>query len=231
MINHRKVVELFLDKKMTKKEIAEKYHAAVVTITGIINNKSENGKYVERQKVNQRLNLQGEIWKKIRLETKTTYYISNKGRVKSLAYNKPKILNGKLVLGYLTIDFTINGQRKNILIHTLVAKYFIGKPPKNSFIIHRDYNKLNNAASNLKYVTSIKEGDRTRKHTLIRTGGIPKLNEASVAKIKIAASNGKRTIEIADQYNISQMTVNRIHRGENWPHVLPHLTRAYKNAV
>ena len=66
MINHRKVVELFLDKKMTKKEIAEKYHAAVVTITGIINNKSENGKYVERQKVNQRLNLQGEIWKKIR---------------------------------------------------------------------------------------------------------------------------------------------------------------------
>jgi hypothetical protein len=51
--------------------------------------------------------------------------------------------------GYLSVKMN----NKDYKIHSLVAKYFLGDRPKGLCINHIDSNKLNNAVSNLEYVT------------------------------------------------------------------------------
>jgi hypothetical protein len=51
--------------------------------------------------------------------------------------------------GYLRVKLN----DKSVQIHTIVANYFLGNKPKNLCVNHIDGNKLNNAPSNLEYVT------------------------------------------------------------------------------
>jgi hypothetical protein len=78
------------------------------------------------------------------------YKISNLGNIK----NGDKLLKGSIQnRGYRYIQLNRGGQRNNILIHHLVAKYFISDRPDNMVIDHIDRNKLNNNVSNLRYIS------------------------------------------------------------------------------
>ena len=93
-----------------------------------------------------------EIWKTI--EGYPDYMISSMGRVKSLFFNKEKILKlTKSCKGYLKVD--LRGiKRKNTLVHKLVAQAFIPNPENKPYIDHINTNKTDNRVENLRWVTA-----------------------------------------------------------------------------
>lgn len=91
-----------------------------------------------------------EIWKK----TIGGYYVSNLGNIR---HENKKIvktfLSGR---GYKTISvwYGNRNNRKNYVIHRLIAKAFIPNPNNFPQINHKDGNKLNNCVDNLEWVTA-----------------------------------------------------------------------------
>lgn len=83
------------------------------------------------------------------------YEISNFGRVKSWKSGKPKILVPRLdsQKRYYMINLCKNNQSKNILVHRLVAQYFVDNPNNKPVVNHIDHNTRNNHSDNLEWVT------------------------------------------------------------------------------
>lgn len=131
------------------------------------------------------------------------YVISNLGRVKSLKFNKEKILSqvltGPKCCQYLAVPLYNEKCRKLVTVHRLVASTFIpiDETVTNKLVVdHIDGNKLNNKLENLRYVTvrenaSNKLGKLTGKYSSKYTGVCyNKSNDNYVAFIML---NSKRT--------------------------------------
>lgn len=105
-----------------------------------------------------------ENWKQID-GFKPFYQVSNLGRIRSLArstndngglfHRKERILKySKSRLGYLLVYlYAENGKKKTIPVHQIVAKAFIPNPENKPEVDHKDGNKTNNVADNLRWVT------------------------------------------------------------------------------
>jgi len=95
-----------------------------------------------------------EIWKDIQGSC-GLYKVSNLGNVKSLHYrgsNKEKVLTPKKNnSGRLWVEVFVDGKRKAMLIHRLVALTFIPNPNNYKEINHIDENPLNNNVGNLEW--------------------------------------------------------------------------------
>ena len=107
-----------------------------------------------------------EEWKDIK-GYEGIYQISNKGRVKSLKFNKENILiPAKHNRGYLFINLCKNGKVKKYLIHRLVAEAFLPNPDNLPQVNHKDENKLNNNVENLEWCSNkynVNYGSRNEK--------------------------------------------------------------------
>lgn len=169
-----------------------------------------------------------EIWKEIRIEghtLKNRYEISSLGRVKSYAYgDKGRILKGTKLEGYPAVRFRdVNGKMINRYVHRLVAEYFLDAPEEGQeIIIHLDYDKENNEASNLAWANVQEQVAHKVKGPNHRTGVITnsKLTEGQVRQIKkILKQKRTRLKMIAKQFGITHTQLNRIRSGENWGHV------------
>ena len=102
------------------------------------------------------INLDGEIWKKLKYKKLEDYLISNMGRIYSLSVKK--ILKGSTNGDnhYLRMRlFDRDGNRENIAVHRMVALIFIkNNDPKNkNEVNHIDGNQMNNKVSNLEWVS------------------------------------------------------------------------------
>lgn len=82
---------------------------------------------------------------------KTQYLISEIGEIKNIKTNK--ILKGTIRNGYRMVKLTIKSQKKDYLIHRLVALTFLENPLNLPQVNHKDKNKLNNAISNLEWIS------------------------------------------------------------------------------
>lgn len=95
-----------------------------------------------------------EIWKDIK-GYEGLYQVSNKGRVKSLKYNKTKkekvLKSSTNNAGYLSVELWKYGERKKCYIHRLVATAFIDNQENNLEINHKDENPENNSIENLEW--------------------------------------------------------------------------------
>ena len=80
------------------------------------------------------------------------YMVSDEGYVLS-KNNKPlkPSINHK---GYCIVNLIIDGYRKGVAVHTLVARAFCDGYQPGLTVNHKDGNKTNNKASNLEWVTS-----------------------------------------------------------------------------
>ena len=102
-------------------------------------------------------NLEKEIWKPI--QDTNYYFVSNFARVKSYKGYESKLLKpwmNKKENGYYLVKLTINGITKNHSLHRLVAEAFKQKPKQNIQnyqVHHKDFNRCNNIAQNLQYLT------------------------------------------------------------------------------
>lgn len=106
-----------------------------------------------------------EVWKEI-ANTGGIYFVSNYGRVKSIA--RPRVMSNGMVkhykefvlkpiahnMGYLAVNlYPKDGTQHKRLIHVLVAEAFIPKHFDGLDVNHKDGNKHNNHVSNLEWCT------------------------------------------------------------------------------
>ncbi len=147
-------------------------------------------------------------------------------------------LRDNLVLKKKKKNAKINKKRSiyfSLLIHKAVAELFLTKPEGDNLkIIHKDFNKENNKASNLAWVTaetaysrfgdnpSIKLKKFQENLLGIKTVNVraTKLTENDVLYIKQKLSKGDVSVKkLAQKFGVSDMQIYRIKTGENWSHV------------
>jgi len=194
-------------------------------------NKKSNPKIIKNSEIkgidffNPLKDFENEIWKEISFTDKR-YEISNYGRLKSYTYNKTTgiILRNKRKEGYLATDMQIDGVRKSIFIHKLVADYFVHKEDESkAVVIHIDNNKENNQYTNLKWVDfkekfahSEKFNKNLKKKFRNNQTSNAKLTATYVEWIREMLKKDIPQKTIASMFKVSEMQITRIKRNENW---------------
>jgi len=162
------------------------------------------------------------------------YAVSDHGRIIKFNKHLPDgfLLNLSRQQGFPIWRKILNGEYYAVLIHRLVAKYFLPKPTgKQKFVLHLDYDKENNHYKNLRWATQeevtrhasynpavIKAKEQMRK-TVALGGYNTKLTAAKVKQIKTSLAKGKTLKELAVKFKVSDMQIYRIKTGENWGHI------------
>lgn len=198
--------------------------------------------------------LPGEKFTRLKINSRTPYLISTKGRIYS--FYKDRILCGRLASGSRVFDYaaTDDGKpppyafkdglikpdargRVNITFQRLVAITFFKMPKGRGFIVvHKDYNNQNNAVENLE-VYPIKKGfsysRASPRYKVTREKG-HKLNAGHVRKIKHllkekrAGLNSLTVAQIAKIFDVHEMQIYRIQNGDLWRHAGPSVKKKEK---
>lgn len=161
-----------------------------------------------------------ELWR--RVPGMENYEVSNGGRVRSVRNRRPRKL-GTAPNGYavVTLAYRHLGRRsKTFSVHTLVARTFLGERPDGHDVNHIDGNKINNAVTNLEYVTrseNQKHAVRMGLSTVRRGEACPtsKLTRGQVSEIRDLAGTVRQR-EVAQMFGISQSQVSRIQSRKRW---------------
>ncbi len=179
--------------------------------------------------------LAGETWKSLTFsgwkQLRNRYAVSSCGRIASYKLDvlkDGKSLSGSLTTGYRTLNLHRPNNKGTLYIHREMAQLFLKKPSvKHKFVIHRNHKKLDNNIKNLQWATLEKMIEHQqdspakiayKEKQANRTEGL-KLTASQVKKIKntLSSKNRKLTIkQLADNYDVSEMTMYRIKSGENW---------------
>ncbi len=179
-------------------------------------------------------NLRGEKW--VVLAEKNAlgqnYAISNHGRLVCFTkhLHSGHILKVSRQQGYPIWRWRKKNQYHAILIHRLVAQYFLPKPKaRQKFILHKNHDKEDNYFRNLQWATQEDITAHSQKNPLVinhrqKMLEFPqypntKLTAAKVKTIRGLLTKGKTLKEIAQRYGVSDMQIHRIKTGENWKNV------------
>jgi hypothetical protein len=180
----------------------------------------------------------GEVWKPLVFQgskdLRNHYAVSSAGRIASYKEDilkDGKLLNGSLTTGYRTLNLHRPGHKGTLYIHRELAKLFLKRPaPKYKYVIHKNHDKLDNSVKNLQWATLEEMIDHQqyspakiayKERQANREIGL-KLKATQVRKIKEVLNNEKRRMtikQLADKYNVSEMTLYRIKSGENWARI------------
>lgn len=96
--------------------------------------------------------------------------VTEDGRIYSIdsnwrGYGKRELTQDLNTYGYPSVRIYLNGQRKRMCVHVLVAAMFLPARPSYAHQIrHLDGNKLNNHYSNLKWGTAKENADDREIH-------------------------------------------------------------------
>lgn len=170
------------------------------------------------------------------------YAVSNFGRLVSFKEDvkdgtllKPNVTNSLRIFRYKVPKESTGYFHKHVMLSRAIAEAFVEKPsPAHNFVIHLDFDNLNDHYTNLKWVTepekyahqrinpNVIEGHikRTEKKRLAQKG--MKLDTTQVMRIKRMIFDPQRKTRmriIAKQFGISEMQLYRIKTGENWASV------------
>jgi hypothetical protein len=182
--------------------------------------------------------LPGEAWKQLTFEgskdLRNRYAISSAGRLASYkeeVLQDGKLLNGSLTTGYRTLNLHRPERKSTLYLHREIARLFLKRPSiRHKYVVHKNHNKLDNRASNLRWATleeMIQHQQKSpakiayKKKQAEREVGL-KLTATQVRRIKemLNSENRRLTIkQIAEKYDVSEMTMYRIKSGENWGRV------------
>jgi len=162
------------------------------------------------------------------------YEVSNLGRIRrtkrASGTQKGKILTPKrCVCGrgrkkyvYLKVALSIDGEITQPFVHTLVAEAFLGPKPLGTTVNHKDGNKMNNAWTNLEYVTAKENALHASRLGLLVHGedhNQAKLTEQDVRDIRELSNSGVGLRELARQYKLNVSTIHAVVHRKTWKHV------------
>jgi hypothetical protein len=173
------------------------------------------------------IKIENEEWKAIPY-TDNKYAVSNYGRIKSFIFNEKegKVIKLGNIKGYKSTNLRINGTKKTLLVHKLVAEQHIPKTGDNqTVVIHKDWNKNNNHVSNLAWLTREESYSRSQEKLIEarkKKGKIithSKLTIEDVSAIKEMLNNGRKQKVIAQLFCVSEMQISRIKNKASWPEV------------
>ena len=183
-----------------------------------------------------------EQWKEYPIQEpgKVRYAVSNYGRLKSFtdAIENGKILKGAPTEGFLFLRYVrmFNGKKKyySHALHKMVAELFIPRESEEQeYVLHLDYDKMNNQLRNLKWATynemrahglkspAVKEAFKKFQEDNIKRDG-RKLTSTQVIRIKLKMKRQGEKFSVrktAKEFSVSEMQIYRIKRGENWGHI------------
>ncbi len=178
-----------------------------------------------------------EIWKPIKLKTTSKikkYVITENGQVASYT-NKIDdclVLKQHSIEGYPAVSIKTGLKNTTVFVHKLLALVFLVKPNnKCTIVLHLDYDRENNALSNLKWATPkdaaahIKNSPAVILATKrkIPTGTMAKkLDDKKATALKKEIYDPKRKLsfsQLATKYGIANMNLFRIKKGLFWSHI------------
>ena len=153
-----------------------------------------------------------EIWKPV-VGFEGLYEVSNFGRVKSLKRNTAtdRLLKPHNTKKYLQVCLCKNGVKADKLIHRLVAEAFIPNPDNLPEVNHKDENKLNNAVSNLEWISQIgnlRYGTRFERIGKAKSKAVRASNAEGVLVGEYASIN-----EAAEKTGLAPINISRCCRG------------------
>jgi hypothetical protein len=126
-------------------------------------------------------------------------------------------------------DRTLN---VHLLVHRLVAEYFLPPPlPSKTIVAHLDHNKLNNRVTNLVWMTPeenyahqrssplVIADKKQRQHRQQTNPNRAKLTVTKVMLLKKLINEGKPTKQLVRLFKVTATQIIRIKKGENWSNV------------
>jgi len=156
-----------------------------------------------------------EIWKDVPL-FEGLYKVSNLGKIKSIKNNKEIGFKGKD--NYIKVSLYNSGSLLSTHVHHLVARLFVPNPDNKPCVNHKDFNRQNNIADNLEWVTP-NENTQYSKNNLFLKKGLKgeshprsKFTDVQFLEMNNLRKNGMKYSEIAKIYNAKQNTILQIFR-------------------
>lgn len=151
----------------------------------------------------------------VKIKGYDNYYVSNLGEVFSIAYGSlRKLKYGKTHKGYLYVNLSKDGKHKTIMIHRLVAEYFIEKQDMLTEVNHINGNKEDNRSVNLEWCTkshNIKEAFRLGLNKARR-----RLSFAEAEEIRRLYSIGNGCRKLSKKYGIPRCSIMNIIRNQTY---------------
>lgn len=159
-----------------------------------------------------------EIW--VGIKDYPKYEVSNLGRIISYHNKSPKILIPSIDnKGYKRVSlWNKNGNKRNILVHRIVAEHFIPKIKEKDFMDHIDGNSSNNKVTNLRWVNKKENcnNPNTINNLLNALNKNRNKRKRPVAQLNIAGEIIKIYDCVADaarELNIDKSKIAKVARG------------------
>lgn len=143
------------------------------------------------------------------------YTVTDSGEIRRVG--SPRALRPYLQRhGYLALTLSSDGSSKRVYVHQVVAAAFLGPRPEGHEVNHKDFNKTNNADSNLEYVTS----SDNRLHAL-RAGAkvASKFTPDQVRDIREQSAQGATRKALARLFNTTPTNIRFIVNRVTWKYL------------